>query len=76
MSFLPVNINIKHIKLNNVDHLGAVSFGSTIKQNRSVTGKKNQGFGQQLSDESLKIFSTSCVIDNEPNDSNSQKINR
>ncbi|MFS0823308.1 hypothetical protein [Bacillus sp. 1P02SD] len=74
MPFLPININIKDIKLNNVDHLGSVSFSSTLKQNRNVSGKKNQGFGQQHADSSLKIFSTSGVIDNEPNDSNAQKI--
>ncbi|MEH7382109.1 hypothetical protein V7138_16740 [Bacillus sp. JJ1533] len=76
MSFLPVNIKIKDIKLNNVDHLGTVSLSSTLKQNRNVSAKKNQGFGQQLADSSLKIFSSSCVIDNEPYDSNAQKIKR
>ncbi|MEH7387586.1 hypothetical protein V7147_19600 [Bacillus sp. JJ1521] len=76
MSFLPVNINITDIKLNNVDHLGSVSFSSTIKQNRNVSGKKNQGFGQQFGDGSVKIFNTSSVIDNEPYSSNSQKIKK
>lgn len=73
MFFLPTTINIKGIKLNNVDHLGAVSFSSTIIQNRNVSGKKNQGIGQQLADGTLRAFTVSSTIDNEIQDCMSQK---
>lgn len=75
MFFLPTKVNITSIKLNNVDHLGAVSFSSTIKQNRNVHAKKNQGFGQQMADGSLRIFSTSSTMDDDIKDSCSQKSN-
>ncbi|HHY71981.1 MAG TPA: hypothetical protein GX497_01900 [Bacillus bacterium] len=65
MFFLPTNINIKDIKLNNVDHLGAVSFSSTIKQNRNANAKKNQGFGQQHADGAVRVESISFTIDDE-----------
>ncbi|MHC0038044.1 hypothetical protein [Pseudoneobacillus sp. C159] len=75
MYFLPTKIDIKGIKINNVDHLGSVSLSSTIKQNRNVAGKKNQGFGQQMADGCLKIFTISSVNDNESVDSYFQKRN-
>ena len=73
MFFLPTTINIKGIKLNNVDHLSKVSFSSTIIQNNNVSAKKNQGIGQQLADGSLRAFTVSETIDNELQDSMSQK---
>jgi hypothetical protein len=73
MFFLPTTINIKGIKLNNVDHLSTVSFNSTIIQNKNVSAKKNQGIGQQLADGTLRAFTVSSTIDNEPQDSMSQK---
>lgn len=76
MFFLPTNINIANMKLNNVDHLSSVSFSSTIKRNRNVGGKKNQGFGQQMADETLRVFSKTCITDNDLKDSFAQKINR
>ncbi|WP_338448201.1 hypothetical protein R4Z09_18395 [Niallia oryzisoli] len=75
MSFMPIKINIKDIKLNNIDHLSAVSFGATIKTNRNVSAKKNQGFGQQFADGSIRIDTASSVLDNETLDSYSQKTN-
>lgn len=73
MFFLPTTVNIKVMKLNNVDHLSVVSFGTTIKQNRNVNAKKNQGFGQQLADDTLRAFTVSSTIDNEAQDLMSQK---
>lgn len=73
MFFLPTNINIQTLKLNNVDHLSSVSFSSTIKQNRNVNAKKSQGFGQQLADGVNRVSSVTYVIDDEPIDSISIK---
>lgn len=73
MFFLPTTINIKGIKLNNVDNLSTVSFSSTIIQNKNVSAKKNQGIGQQLSDGTLRAFTVSSTLDNELQDSMSQK---
>ena len=75
MFFLPTKVNITSIKLNNVDHLSSVSFSSTIKKNRNVSAKKNQGFGQQFADGSLRIFSTTSTMDDDIKDSCSQKAN-
>ncbi len=69
MFFLPTNINIQNIKLNNVDHLSTVSFSSTVKQNRSVSAKKNQGFGQQFADGVKRVSSVTYVMDDETVDS-------
>jgi hypothetical protein len=73
MFFLPTTINLKGIKLNNVDHLSTVSFNSTMIQNKNVSAKKNQGMGQQLADGTLRAFTISSTIDNELQDSTSQK---
>jgi hypothetical protein len=73
MFFLPTTVNIKEIKLNNVDHLGDVSFTTTIKQNRNVNAKKNQGFGQQLADGTIRAFMVTSTIDNEAQDLMSHK---
>jgi hypothetical protein len=76
MYFLPTKVNISGIKLNNVDHLSQVSFGSTIKRNRNVSAKKSQGFGQQMADGCLRIFSVSSTTDNDVLDSASQITNK
>lgn len=74
MFFLPTTINLKGIKLNNVDHLSTVSFNSTKIQNKNVCAKKNQGMGPQLADGTLRAFTISSTIDNnEIQDSVSQK---
>jgi hypothetical protein len=73
MFFLPTNVNIKGMKLNNVDHLSSVSFHSTIKQNRNVSAKKNQGFGQQFADGTIRAFTVTSIIDNDSQDSITEK---
>ncbi|WP_462411685.1 hypothetical protein [Neobacillus sp. Marseille-QA0830] len=75
MIFLPSNITIKGLKLNNIDHLSSMSFSSTIKINRSVSAKKNQGFGQQLADKTLRAFSIHSTVDNDAQDVYSVKKN-
>lgn len=75
MFFLPIKVNITDLKLNNIDHLGSVSFSSTIKKNINVCAKKNQGFGQEKADNTLRIFSKSSVVDNDLKDSYTGKFN-
>jgi hypothetical protein len=75
MFFLPTKMNIGAFKLNNIDHLSSISFSSTIKKNRNVCAKKNQGFGQQMADNTLKVYSKSSVIDNDIEDSYTGKSN-
>ncbi|MEH7178066.1 hypothetical protein [Neobacillus vireti] len=75
MDFIPTKVTIKAIKLNNIDHGSSISFSSTLKKNRNVAAKKNQGFGQQLADGCLRIYSTSSILDHDIEDSNSQKVN-
>ncbi len=75
MFFLPTKVNITEIKLNNIDHGSSISLSSTLKQNRNVSAKKNQGFGQQFADGCLKIYTTSAILDHDVEDSNSQKVN-
>ncbi|WP_419887036.1 hypothetical protein ACN6MT_15985 [Neobacillus niacini] len=74
MDFIPTKVTINGIKLNNIDHGSSISFSSTLKINRNVSAKKNQGFGQQLADGCLKIYTTSTILDHDIEDSNSQKI--
>lgn len=73
MFFLPTNINIQNIKLNNSDHLSSVSLSSTVKQNRNISAKKNQGFGQQFADGVKRVSSITYVMDDEMLDSISIK---
>jgi hypothetical protein len=75
MFFLPTKVNIGAVKLNNIDHLSSISFSSTIKKNRNVSAKKNQGFGQQIADNTLRVYSQGSVIDNDIVDSYTEKSN-
>ncbi|WP_053360786.1 hypothetical protein [Bacillus sp. FJAT-27251] len=73
MFFLPTNVNIAGMKLNNIDHGSSVSFSSTLKKNRNVKAKKNQGWGQQLGDGCLKIGIAGSTLDHDVEDSNAEK---
>lgn len=75
MFFLPTKVNISVFKVNNSDHLSSISFSSTFKKNRNVSAKKNHGFGQQMADGTVRIFSKSSVIDNDRADSYTEKSN-
>jgi hypothetical protein len=74
--FKPSDIKIGTLKVNNVDHLGSISFGSTVKVGRSVNAKKNQGFGQQLSDYTVQSDNLHYVLDKDSLDKYTIKINR
>lgn len=75
MFFIPTKVNITEIKLNNIDHCSSISFSSTIIQNRNVSAKKNQGFGQQLADGCFRINTTSATFDHDVEDFLIQKSN-
>lgn len=66
--FLPCDIHIGSMKLNNTDHSSTVSFGTTKLINRNVKAKKTQGFGQQLSDFTLRFCPIQMVIDDDMSD--------
>ncbi|NRD79523.1 hypothetical protein HPT25_19365 [Bacillus sp. BRMEA1] len=76
MFFLPTNVNIEQIKIGSPDHKSNLSFGSNFHIKRNVSGKKNQGFGQQMADFCTTIIPITTVYDDEIIDSPSIKINR
>ena len=76
MFFKPTNIKIAEIKVNNLDHLGSVSFGSTIKVGRHVSAKKTQGYGQQMADCVPRAVNLHCVLDDDFLDQPSTKNNK
>lgn len=73
--FIPTNVNISNIKIGNSDHDGSVSFGSNIITNRNVSGKKNQGFGQQNADFCNLFSPIQSILDNDEIDALAQKLN-
>lgn len=76
MFFIPAKVNIGSMKINNPDHLSAVSLGPNFIINENVSGKKNQGFGQQSADFTIIAVPIQITIDNEIMDSPSIKINK
>jgi hypothetical protein len=76
MVFVPTQINIGSMKLNNADHAGMVSFGSTFAVNRSVSAKKTQGIGQQLADGVVSFSTLSMVLDDDLSDVFNEKIGK
>ncbi|MCM3766419.1 hypothetical protein [Neobacillus niacini] len=73
MFFKPIDIKIDDLKVNNLDHLGSISFGTTVKVGRNVSAKKTQGFGQQHADSCLRAYNSHYVIDNDTVDQYSVK---
>lgn len=76
MFFKPTDIEIAVIKVNNLDHGGAISIGSTKKIGRNVNAKKSQGFGQQFADYTIRAVNSHYVLDDEVIDSPTIKINK
>jgi hypothetical protein len=74
--FIPTRINISGLKINSPDHLSSVSLGSNMKVGVNVTGKKNQGFGQQMADLSLSAIPIQFILDADIIDSTVIKNNR
>ena len=71
-----INIQIDDLKLNTFDHLGSISFGSTKIIGRNVSGKKTQGFGQQMADYTTRAFNMHYVLDEDYLDNPSVKTNK
>jgi len=65
MFFKPVDVKIDLLKVNNVDHLSSISFGTTEKIGRNVSAKKTQGFGQQMADYTLRAYNSHHVLDDD-----------
>lgn len=76
MFFKPTNIKIDAFKVNNVDHLASISFGTTKKVGRNVSAKKTQGFGQQMADNTIRAFNNHYVLDDDFLDQPAIKINK
>ncbi|MDP4083655.1 MAG: hypothetical protein Q8934_03470 [Bacillota bacterium] len=76
MFFKPTDIEIGALKVNNLDHGGAISFGATQKIGRNVCAKKTQGFGQQMADYTIQAVNVRYVLDDDSLDQFSIKINK
>ncbi|WP_248929627.1 hypothetical protein [Paenibacillus hamazuiensis] len=76
MVFVPTEINIGKMKINNADHLGTISFGSALEINRNVCAKKTQGIGQQFADRCFRFDTISLVLDDDIADLSSKKLNK
>ncbi|MDQ0200125.1 hypothetical protein [Neobacillus ginsengisoli] len=73
MFFIPTIVNIGGIKVNSPDHGSAVSFGFNCLVGIRVSGKKNQGYGQQMADCTKVAVPISIILDDEFLDSPSIK---
>jgi hypothetical protein len=73
--FIPTKVNIGGLKINSPDHASSISLGSNMKVGIHVTGKKNQGFGQQMADFSVSAIPIQMVLDTDMFDSPSIKNN-
>jgi hypothetical protein len=63
------------MKINSPDHNNHVSVGPSILKGINVTGKKNQGFGQQLADLTVTAVPILIVVDDEMIDAAAIKVN-
>jgi len=71
--FIPTKVNIGGLKINSPDHASSVSIGSNMRVGVNVSGKKNQGFGQQMADFSASAIPIQFILDNDLIDSPSIK---
>ncbi|MBS4213915.1 MULTISPECIES: hypothetical protein [Neobacillus] len=76
MFFKPINVTIDDFKVNNLDHLSSISFGTTVKVGRNVCAKKTQGYGQQHADYCVRTFNSHYVLDDDVIDQFSAKFNK
>ena len=63
MFFKSTRVSIGSVKVNNLDQLSSVSYGSNFKLNRNVSAKKTQGFGQQHGDSTFRSDVFHMVLD-------------
>ncbi|PLS09457.1 hypothetical protein [Neobacillus cucumis] len=75
MFFIPTNVNIGDVKINSPDHKSGISLGSAFLKGVNVVGKKNQGFGQQIADETGTVIPIHLIQDDDVIDSTSMKVN-
>jgi hypothetical protein len=73
--FIPTKVNIGGLKINSPDHASSVSIGSNMRVGMNVSGKKNQGFGQQMADFSVSAIPIQFTLDNDLIDAPSMKTN-
>ncbi|MGG5254069.1 hypothetical protein ACQYAD_11300 [Neobacillus sp. SM06] len=75
MNFAHSRISIGGIVIQNEDHLSKAAIGANILIKKAVSGKKNQGVGQQNADQTTVFAPISVVIDDEELDFPSFKTN-
>ncbi|MFS0823307.1 hypothetical protein [Bacillus sp. 1P02SD] len=66
-----ININIHIIKVNSFENASAINVGQNLLAEWHNSDKKNQGFGQNMGDESDFLGTRSLVDDRDHLDSNS-----
>ncbi|MEH7387585.1 hypothetical protein V7147_19595 [Bacillus sp. JJ1521] len=66
-----ININIKIIKVNSFENASAINVGQNLLAEWHNSDKKNQGFGQNMGDDSDFFGTRSFVDDRDQLDSNS-----
>ena len=76
MFFIPTNVNIGDMKINSPDHTSAINLGSAFLIGNNVYGKKTQGFGQQMADDTVTVIPIHIVLDDDVIDSPNDKQNR
>jgi len=76
MFFIPTNVNIGDMKINSPDHTSSINLGSAFLKGINVYGKKTQGFGQQLADDTVTVIPIHIVLDDDVIDSPNDKQNR
>ena len=73
MNFAHSRISIDGLIIQNEDHLSQLSIGTNVSIKRAVAGKKNQGIGQQISDQTTIFAPIFAVIDDDESDFPSSK---
>ncbi|MDR4947419.1 hypothetical protein [Neobacillus cucumis] len=75
MFFIPTNVNICNLKNNSPDHSSVISLGPNFLTGMNVYGKKNQGFGQQMADDTVTVIPIYIIFDEDGIDSPNSKLN-
>lgn len=66
--FLPASIQIGSLQIRDGDSAAAMTIGSSLMIGRRVAGKKNQGFGQQFGDGTVRFATVQLLLDHDGND--------
>jgi hypothetical protein len=73
--FIPTIVNIGDVKINSPDHSSFINVGPTLLKGMNVSGKKSQGFGQQMADDTVTVIPIHLILDDDLIDSPSSKQN-